>query len=70
MDLSNKKRRGVSGLEGQPLEGFERKGALWDQSVSLRYASSTEDSEVRALLMPLVVAGLGSVPILRISRAS
>lgn len=70
MDLSNKKRRGVSDLEGQPLEGFDRKGALGDQSMSLEYASSIEDSEVRALLIPLGVAELRSVPILKISRAS
>ena len=55
MDFSNKKRRGVSDLDGQPLEGFDRKGALVDQSMSLRYTSSI--SQMRALLMPSVVAG-------------
>ena len=38
--------------------------------MSLRYASSIEDSEVRALLMPSLVAGPDSVPILRTSRIS
>ena len=66
MDLSNKKRRGVSNLEGQPLEGFERKGVLWDQSMSLRYTSSI--FQMIALLMPKVAAGSGSVPILKKSR--
>ena len=38
--------------------------------MSLRYASFIEDSEMRALLMPSLVAGSGSVPSLRTSRIS